>query len=70
MFAQQQVKTKRSGTRGRSLELERVRPNEDYGNLELACYWCNNAKSDEFNEMEFKPIGIEIGKALRARLKS
>ncbi len=73
LFAQQQVKTKRSGTRGRSLELERVRPNEDYGNLDnlkLACYWCNNAKSDEFNEMEFKPIGIEIGKALRARLKS
>ena len=73
LFAQEQVKTKRSGTRGRSLELERVRPNEDYGNLDnlkLACYWCNNAKSDEFNEIEFKPVGIEIGKALRARLKS
>lgn len=72
LFDNKQVYTSRQATRGKSLELERVEPKEHYSrlnNLKLACYWCNNAKSDEFNEMEFKPIGIEIGKALRARLK-
>lgn len=73
LFACEQIKTKRSRTRGRSLELERVRPNECYGNLDnlrLACYWCNNAKSDEFTDTEFKPIALEIGKVLKARLNS
>jgi len=71
LFFRGKVATKRYKTRGRSLELERVLPNESYeniGNLKLACYWCNNAKSDEFNEEEFRSIGKEIGKVLKARL--
>lgn len=71
LFRQNKVYTKRSKTRGRSLELERVMPNESYevlDNLKLACYWCNNAKSDEFSEEEFQQIGKEIGKVLKARL--
>ena len=39
------------------------------GNLELCCYWCNNAKSDEFTSGEFKSIGREIGKVMKKRLK-
>ena len=34
----------------------------------IVCYWCNNDKTDEFDAEEFKPIGLEIGKALKARL--
>jgi agmatine deiminase len=36
-------------------------------NLELSCYWCNNAKSDELRSDEFKSIGREIGKIMRRR---
>lgn len=71
LFVRGKVATKRYKTRGRSLELERVLPNESYENIEnlkLACYWCNNAKSDEFTEEEFRSIGKEIGKVLKARL--
>lgn len=61
--------TKRLATRGRFMEVDRIKPNEGYviGNLALSCYWCNNAKTDEFNAEEFKPIGKAIGKVLRAR---
>ena len=72
LFELQLIMTKRSNTRGKSLEYERVEPNkayEDLNNLKLACYWCNNAKSDEFSADEFKPIGKQIGDALRARLR-
>jgi hypothetical protein len=34
----------------------------------MACYWCNNAKTDEFTAEEFKPIGEAIGAALMARI--
>lgn len=56
------IETKRLKTRGRRLELERIKPNESYDNtdnLVLCCYWCNNAKTDEFTEEEFKEIGKE-----------
>lgn len=41
--------------RGYSMEIDRLKPNYEYtsGNVVLACYWCNNAKSDEFSEEEF-----------------
>lgn len=67
------IHTKRNKNRGKTLELERVEPNEGYDNLEnlrLACFWCNNAKSDEFTAEEFRPIANKIGDALRARLSS
>ena len=65
--------SKRLVTRGKSLEIERLEPNEKYANIDnlrLACYWCNNAKSDVFTAEEFKPIGIEIGKVLRNKLSN
>lgn len=63
--------TKRLTTRGRTLEIERVEPNKPYDvvkNLTLACYWCNNAKSDEFSEKEFKPIAQAIRQVWDKRL--
>jgi 5-methylcytosine-specific restriction endonuclease McrA len=54
------------------LELERKKPNESYDNtdnLVLCCYWCNNAKTDEFTEEEFKEIGKVIGKIWQTRLQ-
>ena len=52
------------------LEIDRKRPNEEYttDNSVLCCYWCNNAKTDEFCATEFKAIGEEIGKIWRKRL--
>lgn len=66
------IRTKRLETRGKQLELERVEPNELYENLnniKLACYWCNNAKSDEFSADEFKPAGKHIGEVFKNRLR-
>jgi hypothetical protein len=51
-------------TRGFSMEIDRKEPNKEYtsGNSVLSCYWCNNAKTDEFFYDEFKPI---IGESFR-----
>lgn len=56
--------------RGFSLELDRKSPNKEYSfeNCVMACYWCNNAKTDEFTAEEFVPIGKAIGTALKNRL--
>ncbi|GAA5030940.1 hypothetical protein GCM10011506_21780 [Marivirga lumbricoides] len=58
--------------RGWRMEIDRKAPNQEYSdnNCEPICYWCNNAKTDEFSAEEFKPIGMAIGNALRARLKN
>ena len=49
--------------RGWSLEIDRINSNYEYkrNNCVMACYWCNNAKTDEFTEEEF----LEVGKAIR-----
>ena len=65
--------TTRGGRRGRRLELDRKNPSitnygEDINNLALACYWCNNAKTNYFTYEEFKQIGDSIGKVQRVRL--
>ncbi len=68
-----QIITKRLTTRGRSLELERKRANEPYDNLNnltFSCYWCNNAKSDEFTADEFSNIGKQIGEIWQKRLNT
>lgn len=41
--------------RGYFMEVDRIEPNKEYSkeNCVLACYWCNNAKSDEFSLSEF-----------------
>ena len=62
--------TKRIYRRGKSHEIDRTNPNGKYesGNIELCCYWCNNAKTDEFDENDFKPIGNAIGEVWKERL--
>lgn len=54
-------KTKRPKTRI-YLEVDRKDPSGDYNesNCVLACFVCNNAKSDIFNCDEFKKIGEQI----------
>lgn len=48
----------KSPTRGYSLEIERFNSDYEYStdNVVLACYWCNNAKTDEFTKEEFIEI--------------
>jgi len=50
--------------RGLNLEVDRKDNNEPYSpsNCVLACYPCNNAKSDVFSYDEFVEIGRMIGK--------
>lgn len=65
-----QIKTKR--IRGYTMEIDRIKPNFEYlkDNVALACYWCNNAKSDEFTEAEFiNHIGPGIRKIWDLRRK-
>ena len=48
--------------RGSSLEIDRRKPNDEYtkDNCVRCCYWCNNAKTDEFSEIEFVSIAEKI----------
>ena len=57
--------------RGWTLEIDRIKPNFEYSNdnCVMACYWCNNAKTDEFDDEEFKAIGQEIAKIWEKRLE-
>jgi 5-methylcytosine-specific restriction endonuclease McrA len=52
--------TKRIDTRGKKLEFDRKISDasyDDLNNIVLACYWCNNAKTDTFTHEEFKEVG-------------
>ncbi len=63
------IKTKRA--RGKVMEIDRLNSNKEYtkDNIVLACYWANNAKTDEFTLNEFKNvIGPSIGQVFRNRL--
>ncbi len=65
----------RGGKRGKRLELDRIDPfigdyGADINNLALACYWCNNAKTNYFTFKEFKIIGKAIGEIHKNRLQS
>ena len=70
MIRDGEINTKRLYSRGRKMEIERIDPFVGYinGNIQLCCYWCNNAKTDEFDYNEFVPIGKEIQKVWEARL--
>ena len=48
--------------RGGVLEIDRINSNFEYSktNCVMACYWCNNAKTDEFTYDEFVKIGKSI----------
>jgi 5-methylcytosine-specific restriction endonuclease McrA len=64
--------TKRIKTRGRKLELDRKAPNLSYDNIDnlvFSCYWCNNAKTDEFTTNEFKEVGKVFKKIWEKRKK-
>lgn len=56
--------------RGWSLEIDRKNSNYEYSpsNCVLACYWCNNAKTDEFTFEEFEVIGKAIKQIWQKRL--
>lgn len=60
---------KKHDLRGFTMEIDRKEPNKEYtkNNIVLCCYWCNNAKTDEFNADEFKPIGEAIRKVWEGR---
>ncbi|MBU2552932.1 MAG: HNH endonuclease [Bacteroidetes bacterium] len=57
--------------RGWSLEIDRKDSNLEYTpeNCVMACYWCNNAKTDEFTYNEFKIVGETIRKIWENRLR-
>jgi len=57
--------------RGWSLEIDRKDSNFEYtpDNCVMACYWCNNAKTDEFTYNEFKKVGASIQEIWENRLK-
>jgi hypothetical protein len=57
--------------RGWSLEIDRKDSNLEYtqDNCVVACYWCNNAKTDEFTFEEFKSIGRSIQEIWENRKK-
>jgi hypothetical protein len=63
------VETKRN--RGRKLELDRKVPDLPYdetSNIVLACYWCNNAKTDTFTFEEFQRVGKVFAEIWKERL--
>ena len=64
------ITTKRLYSRGKHLEVDQRKPENGYTkeNIVLCCYWCNNAKTDEFSEKEFKVIAKKIKKIWRKRL--
>lgn len=69
LLNKQQPLTKR--LRGKKLELDRREPNasyDDINNLVHSCYWCNNAKTDTFTDIEFQEIGRVISSIWRKRL--
>lgn len=57
--------------RGWNFEIDRLNSNFEYTphNCVMSCYWCNNAKTDEFSETEFLKIGASIRKVWEERLK-
>jgi 5-methylcytosine-specific restriction endonuclease McrA len=72
LISNKKITTKRLVTRGRRLELDRQQPNLSYNernNLVLCCYWCNNAKTDEFTTDEFMLIAQGIRNAWQKRLE-
>lgn len=65
------LKLNKKSFRGWTLEIDRLNSNFEYypKNCVMACYWCNNAKTDEFTESEFLKIGETINKIWQNRLK-
>jgi hypothetical protein len=64
------VRTKRLRTRGSTFEFDCRDPEQGYtkNNVALCCYWCNNAKTDEYSTEEFKPVALSLAAVWRQRL--
>ncbi|GAB4161752.1 MAG: hypothetical protein Tsb0033_19720 [Winogradskyella sp.] len=62
---------KQGVNRGYWLEIDRKMPKEKYSkdNCVLACYFCNNDKSDVFNEEQYKLFFQDRAKFLRSLLE-
>ncbi len=62
LIVSDQIGTKRLWQRGRNIEIDQMKPDDGYtkNNIVLSCYWCNNAKTDEFSYEEFRPIAKSI----------
>lgn len=58
--------------RGWNLEIDRLDSNREYSpeNCVMCCYWCNNAKTDEFTSEEFKQIAKGIRNVWDQRLRA
>jgi 5-methylcytosine-specific restriction endonuclease McrA len=71
LISKKRIYTKSLFNRGRSLEIDRKDSLKSYqeGNIVFCCYWCNNAKTDEFSESEFKNIGKQIKVVWQERLE-
>lgn len=73
-LSQKYPEATRGGKRGFSLELDRKDSQiSDYSVLEnlcIACYWCNNAKTNYFSFEEFKIIGLSIQEIQKKRLRN
>ena len=67
-----QIQTKRLRNRGTTFEIDCREPSLGYtkDNLAICCYWCNNAKTDEFTEKEFKPVAKALGLIWQQRLSA
>ena len=66
----ERLKLFKKNLRGWKLEIDRLNSNKEYRpeNCVMACYWCNNAKTDEFSENEFLQIGLKINEIWKTRL--
>lgn len=67
-----EIQTKRFYSRGKTMEIDKKDAFGEYtkDNIILSCYWCNNAKTDEFTLDEFQPIAKGINCVWNNRLDS
>ena len=72
LISKGKIYTKRLTTRGRTMEVDRKDPKGHYeiNNLIMSCYWCNNAKTDEFSYEEFRKMSCRTNDIWEKRLNS
>lgn len=65
------IETKRFYSRGKTMEIDKIDAFGEYtkDNIILSCYWCNNARTDEFTAAEFKLIAKGINEIWNCRLR-
>jgi len=72
LYKSNKIETKRFYSRGKTMEIDKIDAFKEYtkDNIILSCYWCNNAKTDEFSLEEFKSIAKGINEVWNNRLGS